>query len=41
MEPLALAVIAIACFWVGLIVGVHLDDWYRDQSGGDQNEDQD
>lgn len=38
LEPLAIAVIAIVSFWVGLMVGVRLDEWWG-QSGGDQDED--
>jgi hypothetical protein len=38
IAPLAIAIIAVAAFWVGLIVGVQIDDWVRKEN---ENEDQD
>jgi hypothetical protein len=33
------AIIAIACFWVGLIVGSYIDEWWG-QKDGDRNDEE-
>ena len=33
------AFVALACFWVGLIVGVHVNDWYSKNIDEDNDQD--